>query len=86
MAEVRAFKVFGKIHKPNLVTSFEKEVMAVQPEHAIEKVYTDLGSRHRVKRHHITIIEVKEITFGELTDLTLKKLVEGEDVDREGSR
>jgi len=30
MSEVKVFRVIGEIHKPNLETSFKKEVVAVK--------------------------------------------------------
>jgi ribosomal protein L20A (L18A) len=30
-------------------------------EHAIEQVYTEMGSRHRAKRNQITIFSVEEV-------------------------
>ncbi len=40
---------------------FTIDVRALRPEEALEKVYSDLGSRHKVKRQHIRILNVKEI-------------------------
>jgi large subunit ribosomal protein LX len=71
--------VTGEIHKPNLKTSFKQEIVAAKPEHAVEKVYAELGSRHRVKRFHIKIISVEEIPPEEIADPLLKKLVVGEE-------
>jgi large subunit ribosomal protein LX len=76
---LKVFKVTGEIRKPNLETSFKQEIVAEKPEHAVEKVYAELGSRHRVKRHHIKIIEVKEIPPEEIANPILKKLVTGEE-------
>ena len=61
MSEVKVFRVIGEIRKPNLRTSFEKEVRALKPEHAVEKVYMELGSKHRVKRFQIKISAVEEV-------------------------
>ncbi|MEM3040951.1 MAG: 50S ribosomal protein L18Ae [Nitrososphaerota archaeon] len=60
MSEVKVYTVKGKIRKPNFRTSFQKVVRALKPEEAVERIYKDLGSKHRVKRFHITIEEVKE--------------------------
>jgi large subunit ribosomal protein LX len=79
MVNVKVFKVTGEISKPNLKTSFKKEVVAVKPEHAVEKVYAELGSKHRVKRFHIKIVSVEEISPQEIENLLLKKLVVGEE-------
>jgi len=75
---MKVFRVTGEIRKPNLKTSFKKEVIALKPEHAIEKVYTELGSKHRVKRFHIKILNVEEIQPQDIKNPTLKKLVTGE--------
>lgn len=76
---MKVFRVTGEIKKPNLKTTFKKEIIAVKAEHAIEKVYTELGSRHRVKRFHIKIASVEEILPDQIEDPTLKKLVAGEE-------
>ena len=79
MSEVKVFRVTGEIRKPNLKTHFRKEVMAVKPEHAVEKVYTELGSKHRVKRFHIKIVSVDEISPQEIEDPLIRKMVAGEE-------
>jgi len=76
---MKVFRVTGEICKPNLKTSFKKEVAAVKPEHAVEKVYTELGSKHRVKRFHIKIVSVEEVSPQEIKNPILKKLVTGEE-------
>ena len=75
---MKVFRVTGEIRKPNLKTSFKKEIIALKPEHAIEKVYTELGSKHRVKRVHIKILNVEEVQPQDIKNPTLKKLVTGE--------
>ncbi|MEM3616785.1 MAG: 50S ribosomal protein L18Ae [Candidatus Bathyarchaeia archaeon] len=78
MSEVKIFRVTGEIRKPKLKTHFRKEVIAIKPEHAIEKVYTELGSKHRVKRFHIKITSVNEISPQEIEDPLIRKMVVGE--------
>ncbi len=75
MSEVKVFQVTGKIDKPNWKTNFRKEVRALKPEDAKEKIYKELGSKHRAKRFQIKILETKEISLEEVTDPILKKLV-----------
>lgn len=76
---MKVFRVTGEIKKPNLKTTFKKEIIAVKAEHAVEKVYTELGSKHRVKRFHIKIASVEEVPPDQVEDPTLKKLVTGEE-------
>jgi large subunit ribosomal protein LX len=71
---MKVFRVTGEIRKPNLKTSFQKEVIALKPEHAVEKVYTELGSKHRVKRFHIKITKVEEVQPQDIKNPILKKL------------
>jgi len=75
---MKVFRVIGEIRKPNLKTPFKKEVIAIKPEHAVEKVYAELGSKHRVKRFHIKIVSVEEVLPQEIENPLLKKLVTGE--------
>jgi len=76
---MKAFKVTGEINKPKLSTTFAKEIIADKSEHAVEKVYAEIGSRHRVKRHHIKITNAKELTADEIENPVLKKLITGEE-------
>lgn len=78
MSEVKVFRVMGEIRKPNLRTSFQKEVRALKREHAIEKVYMELGSKHRVKRFQIKISAVEEVPPQEIEDALIRKLTLGE--------
>ena len=77
MSEVKVFRVIGKIRKPNFQTEFRKEVRALKPEDAVEKVYMLLGSKHRVKRFQIKIFKVEEIAPEEIEDIIMKKLTQG---------
>ncbi len=72
---MKAFKVTGEINKPRLNTPFVRELIADKSEHAVEKVYAEIGSRHRVKRYHIKITGVKEVTAAEIENPILKKLM-----------
>ncbi|MEM3090649.1 MAG: 50S ribosomal protein L18Ae [Candidatus Bathyarchaeia archaeon] len=75
MNEVKVFRVTGEITKPNMKTHFRKEVIAIKPEHAIEKIYTELGSKHRIKRFHIKITSVDEVKPQEIEDPLIKKMI-----------
>ncbi len=77
MSEVKVFRVIGKIRKPNFQTEFRKEVRALKPENAVEKVYMLLGSKHRVKRFQMRIFKVEEIAPEEIEDIIVKKLTQG---------
>ncbi len=63
--EVKYYRVTGRMllshDKFPVWWKFSKEVRAIKREHAIEKVLSELGSNHRVKRYHIVIEKVEEI-------------------------
>jgi ribosomal protein L20A (L18A) len=67
MSGVKIFRVTGRIDKPRLFEpmKFSKEVAAVKEAHAVEKIYAEMGSRHRAKRHEIEILQVEEVVTAE---------------------
>jgi len=78
MTKMKVFRVTGEINKPKLKTPFAKEVIVDKPEHAVEKVYAEIGSKHRVKRFQIKIVNVEEVPVEEIENPILKKIVTGE--------
>ena len=72
---MKVFRVTGKIYKPNLKTEFVREMIADKPEHAEERVYAEIGSRHRVKRCHMKVTQVEEVPIEEIENPVLKKMV-----------
>jgi len=77
--KVKVFRVTGEIVKPNFQTRFRKEIRALKPEDAVEKIYKEIGSKHRAKRFQIRINEVKEIGPEEIESPLIKKLTLGEE-------
>ncbi len=75
---MKVFRVTGEIYKPNLNTPFVRELLADKPEHAEERVYAEIGSRHRVKRCHMKVTNVEEVSPADIANPILKKLVTGE--------
>jgi len=78
MSEVKVFRVIGEIRKPNFQTDFRKEIRALKPEEAVERIYMELGSKHRAKRFQIKIIKVEEVKPEEIESLLVRKLTLGE--------
>ena len=77
MSEVKVYRVSGKINKPNFKTEFQKEVRAMNPEDAKEKVYMLLGSKHRVKRFQMKIFKVEEVNPKDIRDIIIRKMTPG---------
>lgn len=61
MGEVKVFRLKGKMRKPLKDLTFTREVVALTKEHALEKVYSEMGSRHKVSRKELTVETVEEI-------------------------
>ena len=74
---MKTFRVTGEINKPRLSTPFVRELLADKSEHAVERVYAEIGSRHRVKRYHIKITSSQEISADQIENPILKKIVSG---------
>lgn len=77
---MKLFQITGEMEKKGLKTPFVREIMAAKPEHAVERVYAELGSKHRVRRFHIRISNVKEMPLEQVKSPSLKKLIEEEKV------
>jgi large subunit ribosomal protein LX len=78
MSEVKIFRVIGEINKPNFKTTFKKEIRALKNEDAVDHVYKEIGSKHKVKRFQIKILKVEQISLEEVTDPIVKKMALGE--------
>ena len=80
--EVKIYRISGYmlVNHDKLPTwqKFSLELSALNEKHVLEKVYSLLGGRHKLKRYHIKILEIKEISPEEVTDRYLKKLLEME--------
>ncbi|MBS7652475.1 50S ribosomal protein L18a [Candidatus Bathyarchaeota archaeon] len=63
MREVKLYRIYGMIRKGNLLDPirFRREVRATGREQAVERIYSEVGSHHRAKRHEIRILEVEEL-------------------------
>lgn len=59
---MKTFRVKGKWRtQAGEEQVFTRELQALAKEHALERVYSEIGSRHRVKRNLIHILEITEV-------------------------
>ncbi len=58
---VKTYEISGRMKMKNKWNKFSMTVRALKPDHAIEKVLSLLGSRHKLKRFDIKIEEVREL-------------------------
>lgn len=78
MGEVKIFRIEGEIIKPNWQTKFTKEIRALKSEDAIESIYKEIGSKHKVKRFQMRILKVEEIKPEEAKSAIIRDLSMGE--------
>ncbi|WP_367116330.1 50S ribosomal protein L18Ae [Methanothermococcus sp.] len=71
----KVFRITGRVLGKEEPMVFTKECKALKEEDALEFIYSDIGSKHHVKRTMVKIEEIKEISEDEITDLILQKIV-----------
>lgn len=55
------YRIKGRFRMGEVMQPFEKEVESSSQKLAVERVYSDLGSRHKTPRSKIIIEEVEEV-------------------------
>ena len=71
----KIWRVTGVYNKSKRKFTFSTELLAEKESHVKEKILSELGSRHRVKRRDIDIAEIKEIKPEEVTNMDLRKIL-----------
>lgn len=71
--DTKVWLVSGVYKKNRRVFSFHKEMIALKEAHVRERILSDLGSRHNLKRRDIQISEIKEIKPNEVMSLDLRR-------------
>ena len=61
MTEVKTFRITGEVKKPRTTIPFSIEMRATKEQEAIERIYTDLGSRHKARRLEIKLKNIEEV-------------------------
>ncbi len=74
-SEVKIYRIIGEYRKNLMKIRFSKEVRALKPEDALEIVFSEIGSSHKVKRRDIKILEVKEINPEEVKSVLIRGLL-----------
>ena len=65
MAEVKTFRITGEVKKPRTTIPFTLELRATKEQDAIDRVYTDMGSRHKARRLEIKLEKIEELKTSE---------------------
>ena len=69
----KIWRASGDYKKKNRKFIFTRELLADKEAHVRERILSELGSRHKVKRREINISKIEEIKPEEVTDLSLRK-------------
>ncbi|MFX1246484.1 MAG: 50S ribosomal protein L18Ae [Promethearchaeota archaeon] len=72
---VKIFRISGFFKQRRQTTSFSKELCALTEEQAKDKLFSEFGSRNRLKRRQIRITSIDEISPENITDAFVEKLV-----------
>ncbi|MGA8856013.1 MAG: 50S ribosomal protein L18Ae [Candidatus Bathyarchaeia archaeon] len=59
MSEVKKFKITGEIRKGRTKIPFSVEFNALKEEHALQRLYSEMGSRHRARRFEVRIAKIQ---------------------------
>lgn len=72
--QVKVFRIKGVFERNGKREDFTKEYRGLKEEDVIELLYSEMGSKHRVKRNRIWIESVEEIAPQEAKDPIVRKL------------
>lgn len=59
--KMKKYFISGQFMMGDKLQEFEKEIEALSEKRARERIYQDLGSKHRVRRSRVLIDSVEEI-------------------------
>ncbi|AIF69361.1 50S ribosomal protein LX [Palaeococcus pacificus DY20341] len=72
--EVKVFRVRGVFERNGKKEKFTREYRGLKEEDIKELVYSELGSKHRVKRNKVIIESIEEIKPEEAENPIVRKL------------
>lgn len=74
---MKPYKISGSFLMGENWSNFTKEVAGRDEEDAVDRLLSDLGSRHRVKRRNIKISSVEELKMEDIENPIVEFLVKG---------
>lgn len=74
--KTKIFRVQGKFMGGNSLKPFIKELKATNEDEIRERIYSEFGSKHHIKRNKITIEEINEISAKDVLDPVVKALIQ----------
>ncbi len=76
----KVWRATGEYRKNKRKFKFSRELIAINERQVRERVMSELGSRHRVKRRDIVFHEIKEIRPEDVKSLDIRRLLGVESV------
>ncbi len=76
-SDPKIYRVKGRFLMGGGMQPFTRELISAKPEDVKEKVYSDIGSKHKVKRNKILIESMEEISAADAEDPMVKYMVGG---------
>lgn len=73
---MKIYRIKGWFRQGLFTQKFTRELAVASKEQALEKVYSEFGSRHKIKRNQINIEEVVELKPEEIKDPAVLAMLE----------
>lgn len=73
--KTKIFRIQGKFMMGNSLKPFTRELKATNEDEIKEKIYSEFGSKHHIKRNKIKIEDIAEISEDEVLDPVVKALL-----------
>jgi large subunit ribosomal protein LX len=72
--KTKIYRIKGKFALGEETQIFTKELKATNEKDIYEKIYSEFGSKHRIKKNMIKIEKIKEINKDEVIDPLIKAI------------
>lgn len=73
--KTKIYRIQGKFMMGNSLKPFTKELKAINEEEIMERIYSEFGSKHHIKRNKIKIEQIDEISEEDVLDPVIKALL-----------
>jgi len=75
---VKIFRISGSYKQRRETTMFSREFLATTEENAKDKLFSQIGSKNRIKRGQIKIQSIKSVSFADVTDPLIEKIIKND--------
>lgn len=74
MPKAKTYRVKGKFRAGSASQKFTSELRETSKENVLERIYSEIGSKHGTKRSLIKIMKIEEINPKDAEDPKIRKL------------